>query len=354
MANRLLTAIVVLAGLLALTVWKFNARDSEDDRAPEVSVKLPKLKKADIDELSFAVPDKPAVVLKRTDKTWNVVAPLKAAADQASVDGALAKLEELEVVGVAATKPDNYERLEVDDKKALHVVAKQAGKVLADLLVGTYRGGNTMVREQSGVNVATVKGSIRYAFDKEVKDWRDKVVVEANADDIKAITFENPKGTFRFVREGTEWKQAPLAKGEKALPNFDGGKVTSFVGTAASMRANDFAAAGMAADAAGVGDKPDGLVTITTGGDAGEQQIVLRVGHKREDGYYLAREGKEPIFIVSDFSGERMIPGADKFAKDAKAAAAPPAGHPPGGAMPAGMAEMLKQHPELAGQITPH
>jgi hypothetical protein len=356
MANRLLTAFVVLAALLAVTVWQFNARDTDDTRAPEVSVKLPKLKKDDIDELSIAVPEKPALVVKKTDKTWNLTAPLAAAADNASVEAALAKLEELEVIGVAATKPENYAQLEVDDKKAVHIVAKQGGKVLADLLVGTYRGGNTMVREQSAVNVATVKGSIKYAFDKDVKDWRDRLIFETSSDQVKTISFDNPKGSFHFVHEGKEWKQAPLAKGEKPLPNFDGGKVIALVGTATGLRANDFAAPDMTADAAGVGDKPDGLVTLTTGGDAGEQQIVLRVGHKRDDGYYLAREGKTPIYVVSDFSGGRLIPGADQFAKDkdAKAGGAPPPGGAQPGGMNPGMAELLRQHPELAGQIQPH
>ena len=82
------------------------------------------------------------------------------------------------------------------------------------------------------------------------------------------------------------------------------------------MRAQDFAADGVTEDAAGVGSKPDGVVTLTTSSDAGEQQIVLHVGHKEGDGYYLRRIGKDPIFIVSQFSGERMLSGADKFVKD--------------------------------------
>jgi hypothetical protein len=346
--NRLLTATVVLAALLALTVWKFNDREMEDKRAPEVSVKLPKLKKGDIDELQISAPNKPAVVLKKTDKSWSLVEPIKAPAEQASVDAALAKLDELEVVGVAATKPENYDKLEVDDKKSLHVIARQGGKALADLRLGAYRGGNTMVREQGAANVASVKGSIKFAFEKDVKDWRDKVIVEASADHVKSVAYENKNGTFRFVKDGSAWKQAA---GEKPLPNFDPGKVVSLVGTATSLRAQDFAGPEVTADAAGVGAKPDGKVTVGLGGDAGEQEIVVYSGHKRSEGYYLKRADKETIFIVSDFAGERTQPGADKFAKDkppeaqpgAKAAAAPER-HLGGGP---GMAEAMKAHQEV-------
>src|SRR4051812_21308107 len=109
--NKILIGFAVLAVLLGVTVWQFKARDSEDNRASEVSVKLPKIKKDDIDELSIAVPEKPAVVLKKSGKDWKVVEPLAADADKSAVDAVLAKLDELEVTGVAATKPDNYVQL---------------------------------------------------------------------------------------------------------------------------------------------------------------------------------------------------------------------------------------------------
>jgi hypothetical protein len=317
-ANRILIAFVVLAGLLAITVWQFNARDTEDRRPSDVKAELPKIKKEDVDELSFAAPNKKAVTLKKVgEKKWELTEPLKAQADATAVDNALGKLAELDVVAVAATKAENYEKLEVDDKQAVHVVAKQGGKVLADLLIGAYRSQNTMVRQKDAVNVAAVRGSIKYAFDKEVKDWREKQISDVTSEQVKQIEFDNPKGKYKFVFEDGAWKQAP---GEKVLPNFESGKIVSLVGTATTMRAQDFAADEVTAEAAGVGAKPAGLVRLTTGGDAGVQEIVLRVGNKLPDGnnWYLKREDKEPIFVVSDFSGSRMTSGPDGFQKDAE------------------------------------
>ena len=71
-------------------------------------------------------------------------------ADKDAVDTAVSKLAELEAVSVAATKVENHERLEVTDAKGVHVVAKQGDKVLADVLIGAYLSGNTMVREAGG------------------------------------------------------------------------------------------------------------------------------------------------------------------------------------------------------------
>ena len=317
--NKLLLAILTLAALGAITVWQFNAREIEDKRPPDVSVKLPKLKKDDIDELSIAAPEKKAVLLKKTDKKWELVEPLKTGADQAAVDTALAKIEELEVLGVAATKPENFEKLEVTEAKAVHVLAKKDGKPVADLLIGTYRSGNTMVREANGTTVASVKGSIKYAFEKELKDWRDRSIAEVTSEQVQSIKFENKGGTFTFVRDGDKWKQAP---GDKVLPEFESGKIVSLVGTATTMRAQDFAGDEITREAAGLAPTAQSTVTLTTGGDAGEQQVVVHVGHKvpNSDNWYLTRDGKESLFIVSDFAGSRMSSTPDKFQKDKDAA----------------------------------
>lgn len=342
--NRLLTAIVVMVGLLALTVWQFNKRDAEDAKPADVVAKLPKVKKDDVTELSIAPPGKTAVTLKKVDGAWKMTAPLTADADKDAVDTALSKLDELESVAVAATKADNHEQLEVTEAKGVHVVAKQGDKVLADVLIGAYRSGNTMVREKDQAIVATAKGSMKFAFDKEMKEWRDRVIVEVSADALKAATFTNKNGTWKFVKDGADWKQAP---GEKEIPKFDASKVSGIVGTAIGLRANDFAAEGVTAETAGVGPNAAGSLTLTTGGDAGESQILVRIGNKSEGGYYTVREGKDPIFVVSEYAGERLMPALEKFQKEEpKAAEAPTVVQPTGrrivGGGGPGLAEAMK------------
>jgi hypothetical protein len=311
--NKNLFALVVLAALLGVTVWQFKARDADDQRAADVSVTLPKIKKEDVDELSISVPDKTPVAFKKVDNKWRMTAPIASDADSTAIDTALSKLSEFEVVGVAATKPESHAQLEVVDGKAIHVTAKGGDKPLIDVLIGVYRSSNTVVREPNNDVAAVIKGSVRYAFDKVVKDWRDRAVSGLTADAVTSITFENQGAKYTFNKEGSEWKQAP---GDKKINNFESGKIVSLVGTATSMRANDFAADDVTEDAAGVGAKPVGKVTIVTGGESGPQQVVLHAGNKKSDGYYLKNVDKPWIYVVSEFAGSRMLSGADKFVKD--------------------------------------
>jgi hypothetical protein len=317
--NRLLAAFAVLVALLGLTVWQWKARESEDDRPAEASVKLPKVEKDSVDGLDITAPGKTTVKLVKKDKAWRLTAPVDAPADQNAVDTALSKLSEMEVVGTAATKEENHKQLEVDDAQALHVVARQGSKMLIDLMIGTNRGGNTVLRQAGTIPVAAIKGPIKYALDKEVKDWRDRSIVDVQLDSVSDAVFQNENGRFHFVQEGGAWKQAA---GEKPIPDFDGAQVKSILGAATNMSAMDFAGPEINADAVGVGATPKASVMFHGKSDkAGEQDVLLRIGLKKDASYYLMREGNEPIYLVSEFVGQRLQPTAAKFAKEAPAAA---------------------------------
>jgi hypothetical protein len=314
--NRLMTATIVLGVLLALTVWKWQARQSEDAGTEQVTAKLPKLDKATLDELEVTTPGKPTVKLVKKDKLWSLTEPLAAKADENAVDSALAKLAELEATGIAATQAENHKKLEIDDAQAVHVVAKQAGKTVADVWFGALRNGNTMVREQGNPTVIAAKGSLKYAFEKELKEWRDRTIVESDTDKLATAAFENAKGTLRFVLEGADgskqWKQAA---GEKAIAGFDPAKAKSVITSITHLHASDFAVPETTREAAGLAPAPAATVTLTSS-DPTVAPIVLHVGGKQGDEYYVAREGSEPIYVVSQFSGERLLASTDKFVKD--------------------------------------
>ncbi|MFI5306504.1 MAG: DUF4340 domain-containing protein [Polyangiales bacterium] len=325
--NRLGVATLVLLALLGLTMWRMSSRQAEDQPAPKVEVKLPKIDSTKIDELALHAPDKPAVRLIKKGDLWRVAEPLDAAADQDAVKAALDKLRELEVTGVAATQAQSHEKLEVDSKKATHVIARAAGKVLLDAYLGTYLSGNTMLRLEGQTAVATVKGSIRYVFTKQVREWRERTIAKGEAKDVQQVAFANKNGHFVFLREGEKWKQV-LGKGEKRIDPLDDTKVMGIVSTAVNLNATDFADAAMTPEQAGLGASASTVSLKLGGADAGvPQEISYRIGGQKEQDYYLQREGVDTIFVISSWVGGRLLASPDTLIK--KAEPASPAG-PPG------------------------
>jgi hypothetical protein len=313
--NKLGIASIVLIALAGLVLWKSNARRAEEIEKPKVTVVLPKLKSEDIDELELSAKDKPKVKLVKKDGAWRLSEPVDAVADDSAVKTALTKLTELEATGVAATLKKNHEKLEVDAANATRVIAKGAGKTLLDAYIGAYRSGSSMVRLEGQEPVATVKGSIRFAFTKETREWRDRTITEVPVDLVQRLTFVNTNGRLQFDRDGADWKQT-LGKGEKPIVPLDIPKVKGVLGTASSLNATDFAEPGQTPEQLGLGaDAATMTLDLKAEGDKPASQIVYRIGKQKEQSYYLQKEGDPIIYLVSQWIGGRLLGSRDTFLK---------------------------------------
>ncbi len=334
--HRLPIAGVVFAGLLALAVWKLGERNEESAAIdPEASALLPDLEGDDIDRLEIRRPDEEPIVLEKKGDAWVLTAPVKADADKTAVSTAVDKLDDLEVMDVAATKAAHHDKLEVSDEKAVHViVGRDGGKEWVHLLIGAYRGGNTMVRKAGDDRVAAVKGSIKYAFNKPLRDWRDRHIVDVDAKRIVGLRFENDHGRFAFERNpGGTWKQAEGT----TLERFDPDKVASVATALARMSASDFAPADATPETTGLGEgaatvllriaperkgAPDG--GTPDGGAAAPsgpvEEVVLRLGGQVEgkEQFYLQRQGRNTIYVVSKYLADRLRPEASRFQQEEK------------------------------------
>ena len=334
MSSKLAIALGVLAAIVAITFWRLKVENTADQRGDQLQVSLPSIDVEKVTTLEVSAPDRTAVVLQKVEEGWRVNSPIDAKASTSALDAAMEKLKELEATGLAASRKENHERLEVTEDKAIHVVAKNGDQVVADLLVGAYRGGNTMVRQPGKDEVATVRGSIRYAFDKDLKDWRDRNINDLDADQIVAVTFEGPKGKVSLVRDGDAFKQGPE---DKAIEKFDAQKAKSIISSAAKLTASDFAKEGTTPEASGLGETAT-VVTLQLASDAGQSQVVVRVGNKVDSNYYLQKDGDEVLYLVSSFVGERLSAGPDDFV----AAEKPPAAA--SGSMPGQMPGQMPGH----------
>ena len=349
MNKSLLIAIVVLIGLSAAVVFTRRSHESET-KLEKPAATAPKIKKEELTKIELTKPGQPTIVLEKQSDKWRMTAPVNSDTASTAVEGVVDKLAELEVVGIAAARKENYERLEVDAAHAIHVLAKGGDKVLANLYVGAAKSGGTMFRVEGQDPVLTARGSIRYVFEREVKDFRDRDVTSVENKELTSVAVSSPKGTFKFERadENQPWAPAPAAKGEKPIANFDPEKVTSFLNTAAHLYATDFA--DPKEDEASTGlDNPQSKVVLT---QKDGKTIELALGKKHSGGEdYFVRASSRPdvIFRISNFNAERLMPDAKFWEKEAKPAAAA-AGQPiaggggPGGELPPEIMKQLQQY----------
>jgi len=325
--------------LLGLTAWAVNSRNRQPTRAGEIPAI--ELDKTAITALEITRPEDGRVVLLKVEDSWRVMEPVEAAADQNNVDSALNRLADLEISRIVATKPDHYERLQVDEASAVRVTVKAGDETLSELFVGKYGNGMTMVRIDERSEVFGARGSLRYAFDRELKAWRDRKVVNVKPEDVESIRFEGPKGTFAFERDGDAWV---ARKGNKALGDFDSKQVSGTVSTAARLVASDFAASDISEARAGL-TEPRATVTLTSTGNP--DPIVLELGASTDQGdeLYMRRRGAPTIYVISRYLADRLQPDAAAF----QAPSTPPPGSP--APPPAGPATGGQQQPQLPPEV---
>jgi hypothetical protein len=401
--NRLFIGVALLVALGGAAVWAWRTRTGDTPiTADQQASAFPELAREDIASIEITRPEGEVrtVRLERRGDQWMIASPIEVPADASAVSTALDKLDELEAVGIAASNPEFHERLEVDAEHGVRVVVRNAaGEQLADLWIGAYRSPSTMVRVEGQEQVVAVRGSIKFAFNKELRDWRERAILSVEADDVSEVAWMGSNGTFRFARAAGA--AAPGADGEPAAPTlgewqmaevsymppapeepevapaprrggrapaapaapaarttidgFQGSKVRSMVGSLARMRASDFAGPEVTAESAGIGPSSPRVTLTVRGGAEGPQTHTVILGDEvsaeRRD-FYAQREGDPTIYVISRFLGERVHPTADAFAESASPTVA---AEPPGGAgagMPMGGGGDAPQlPPELMEQI---
>ncbi len=388
--NRLAIAAVAFVALLGVAIFTVRQRDAALETGGDDPSEVPTPPEIDGDALTEIVITRPgeeegdpreSVTLSKGDEGWSVTAPLEADADATAVQTVLDKLGELSFTGIAANNPENHARLEVDAEGGIEVVANAGEAEVAHFFVGAYRSRNTMIRMDGDDAVVMAEGSIKYAFNKALKEWRDRLVLDVDPARVASVLFEVPPTStgeadaettpgrrFTFVQSADGWEQAP---GEEPIERFGAAKVRSIIASAARLRAVDFAAPDQGPGDVGL-TAPTGTVTLLVGpeaedddaegeaeeapdaadaGDAagpdvvalleptaalaeGYSRVVLRVG--AQDGedreFFLLREGSDVIYVVSQYLADRLRPDVEAFQEPepGEEPEAPP-GMPPGG-----------------------
>lgn len=367
--HRLLISSFLLLALVGTLVYLQKQRSNEYAEGAEAEESpLPTLARETITSVEIRRPDQPAVRLDKRGSDFRVAAPVDAPTDRANVAALLDKLVGLEFVSIASRSRSSHAMLEVDAAHSIHVVAKAGTRTAIDLHIGVYRGGNTMVRLEGSNDVLAVSGSIRFAFARELHEWRDRVVTDVAPGDVRVITFASDAGNFRFERNADgAWVGAA---GQAAIPRFDANKVDGIVNSLARLRATNFGADTDAPTANFAA--PRGTVTLHVQATAGEdggvgraEDIVLLLGAAREatGDVYVMRQGNPTIYVGPGFLTDRMRPGIIELQADVPVdggvpAPAEPEGVPPemvgGGGANSIPPEVLRQLMQQAQQQGGH
>lgn len=236
-----------------------------------------------------------------TEAKWKVVQPVSYAADTYAANAAVEKIEGLAFGDLVSEQKGKHEKYEVDRKGGIHVVASGGGKTLADFYLGKVLSDFTMFRKAGDDKVFQAVGALRYAFERELKDWRDKTIVSFKQEQARKIRVATEGQVIQLSRKDDKspWKvdESPVE-----IDQLDDSAVSNLVSTLSSLSAFDFAD-DLTPQKAGV-DKPAATVTVSL---AGGKQVSVLVGNQKDETFWVTSGDAPQIFVLQKYTVDNLM-----------------------------------------------
>jgi hypothetical protein len=154
------------------------------------------------------------VRLEKVRGAWRVTSPVFAVPDQESMRALDQALRQFRLLGMASTNPDRQRLLAVDEQGTSVAFVNDDGRSVT-LIVGKAapNGGSAFVRQPQSDTVYLAAGLLPSVLNRDVADWRQRVLYRISADSVTGLTISAGRRRFDIQRRGEEW-----ATREKAVP----------------------------------------------------------------------------------------------------------------------------------------
>lgn len=227
------------------------------------------------------------ILLEKGDGSWTVNG---FEADSGAVARFLRAVEEVEIASVAATNPNNHDRLGISADSAWSLGTGDGPLVLLGKTGNRFRTAYARLPEADVVSL--IEGDLRSAAARPLLDWRNKVILQTDTSAVASIRVTRDGGTVVYERQDSSW----AADGDEA----DAVTVRNILQELANLRASGFAEEGTEMPA-----EPERSL-LATDADGNElASLTLADG----DGNVLVLSARSPyIFEVPTFRADRIAP----------------------------------------------
>jgi len=292
MKKTFLALPIILA--LCLIIYFLLVSKEKKTFAPQRVEKFLEIDSSSVDVVEFCILNTKMVFEKKDDK-WYVTQPDSFRADKNSLGQLLNLVANLEVEDLISTNPRKQMLFQVDTLTGTILNFISQGKTMASLVVGKTSTDflYTYVRKLDSDEVWSAKGFLSHVVGRRRDQWRDKSILDLDAEKIQTVEFTRKKGSFKLTRVDTIWQVSAPPYAE----TFDTKhiEVKDFLDRISNLRTDGFASL---PDLEGV-DFTKPVLTLKLILEDGSEEILSVVQKSQEDKrYFLTKEGDETIYIL--------------------------------------------------------
>jgi hypothetical protein len=254
---------------LALGGYLYFVENPRHEQAAEQK-KLVSFKPEDASEITLTYPDM-QIVLKKTGAGWRIAKPIDVDADQTAVANLLRAAADAEVKRTLEGGNTSLDVYGLDKPDAIVSITMVDGTKLPSIRIGkTAPVGFSAYAQLEGTNdVKLVPSVFQTGMKRDVKDLRNKTIIDFQDADVQQIEITTPQSTIHLARQGDGWAlDQPLAA------KADATEVTSFLSALRGTRAEEFVDQPTALVDYGL-DTPREKVAVLTGKELARKELWL-------------------------------------------------------------------------------
>jgi hypothetical protein len=300
--RRFGSTIVLVLVLAGLAGYIYFIDSKEESGASDKEKVFGTVKADEIEEIQVKSADGESSRLHKSDGKWQLVEPVKAAADEgeaSSLASSLASLEVNRVVDENAATPAEYglepARLEVAFKKKGDANEKR-------VLIGekTPTGGDLYARANDSKRVFLIPAYLDASFNKNTFALRDRRILSFDRNAVDGLEVTSGSNKVQLTKTGSEWKvSSPItARADfAALERLSSTQMQGIV----DPEGSNLAKYGLT--------KPTGSIVVA----AGSTRATLTLG-STDNALLFARDGSRPmVFTVAPVLKNDVIRSVGDF-----------------------------------------
>lgn len=307
MSFRTTIILAIIVGILAGLAYYDSKRSEKKKEQEEKQKTLLELKKEDITEIQIdRATDSVHLIASGKDR-WEITAPIKTRADEASVGRVISTFEKLQYKDIVDEQGKNLKEYELDHPAAtFQITLKQGKKHTVHVGARNPVLNINYLRINNDPRVYSVEGEIGNIGSLPLLELRDKKLTDFNSEKAESIRVNTTELGLMFQKEAGSWKmKQPLES-----PASDS-EVSSLLSSLEFLRAAQFMdqpeyAQDKSLEKIGLA-KPVASVEITL--EKGLKQKI-DFGNKLGEQIYVRVEGNPSLALVSDsfstFFGKKL------------------------------------------------
>ena len=292
---------LVLASIFAAFAAYLWFVERPGHEAEQAAKKLLTFKPDQASSVTLTYPDA-QIVIQKTAAGWQMQKPIDVLADQTAVDNLLHAASDAEVKRTIE-KPQPLETYGLDKPETVLTITLSDGKTLPSVRIGKAApvGFSAYAQLEGSTDVKLVPSIFQTGMKREVKDLRDKKVIDFKDDEVQAIEIAGGAEPLALERDGGDWritKPKPL--------RADSVEVRTLLSSIKGVRAEDFVDEPSALADYGL-DTPRRKITLRIGKDASKE---LWIGAEKAKGnknvLYVKRADAKTVYAVGTWAGTNL------------------------------------------------